>query len=46
MKAIVYHDYGSPDVLQCEEIEKPAPADKEVLIKVRAAQSIHLTPDY
>lgn len=37
MKAIVYHDYGSPDVLQCEEIEKPAPADKEVLIKVRAA---------
>jgi NADPH:quinone reductase-like Zn-dependent oxidoreductase len=37
MKAIVYHDYGSPDVLKCEEIEKPAPGGGEVLIKVRAA---------
>src|ERR1017187_181213 len=37
MKAIVYHDYGSPDVLKCEEIEKPAVGDDEVLIKVRAA---------
>jgi hypothetical protein len=37
MKAIVYHDSGSRDVLQCEEIEKPIPGDDEVLIKVRAA---------
>jgi NADPH:quinone reductase-like Zn-dependent oxidoreductase len=37
MKAIVYHRYGSPDVLECEEIGKPAPKDDEVLIKVRAA---------
>ncbi|TSA17853.1 NAD(P)-dependent alcohol dehydrogenase, partial [bacterium] len=37
MKAIVYHNYGSPDVLQCEEIEMPTAGDEEVLIKVRAA---------
>ena len=37
MIATVYHNYGSPDVLKCEEIEKPVPKDSEVLIKVRAA---------
>ena len=37
MKAIVYHEYGSPDVLKCEEVEKPVPKADEVLIKVRAA---------
>src|SRR5918911_5596393 len=37
MKAIVYSDYGPPDVLGCEEVERPTPADDEVLIKVRAA---------
>src|ERR1700674_4016504 len=37
MKAIVYRRYGSPDVLECEEIERPTPGDDEALIKVRAA---------
>ena len=37
MKAIVCHEYGSPDVLRCEDIEKPTAGDNEVLIKVRAA---------
>jgi NADPH:quinone reductase-like Zn-dependent oxidoreductase len=37
MKAIVYYNYGSPDVLKCEDIEKPATGDNEVLIKVCAA---------
>jgi len=37
MKAIVFTEYGSPDVLQIKEIEKPIPRDDEVLIRVCAA---------
>jgi NADPH:quinone reductase-like Zn-dependent oxidoreductase len=37
MRAIVYHTYGSPDVLKLEEVQKPVPRDDEVLVKVHAA---------
>jgi NADPH:quinone reductase-like Zn-dependent oxidoreductase len=37
MKAIVWTRYGSPDGLQLKQVEKPAPRDNEVLIKVHAA---------
>lgn len=37
MKAIVYTTYGSPEVLQLKEVDKPVPGDDEVLIQVRAA---------
>jgi NADPH:quinone reductase-like Zn-dependent oxidoreductase len=37
IKAIRYCEYGSPDVLKIEEIEKPVPKDDELLVRVRAA---------
>src|ERR1700694_6318489 len=37
MKAIRYCEYGSPDVVKLDYVEKPVPTDDQVLIKVRAA---------
>jgi NADPH:quinone reductase-like Zn-dependent oxidoreductase len=37
MKAIRYHRYGSPDVLEYTDVETPVPGDDEVLVRVRAA---------
>jgi NADPH:quinone reductase-like Zn-dependent oxidoreductase len=37
VKAIVYTEYGPPDVLKLEEVPKPAPSDDEVLVQVHAA---------
>jgi len=37
MKAAIYTSYGPPDVVHIADVEKPAPKDDEVLIKIRAA---------
>ncbi len=37
MKAVVYHSYGSPDVLKVEEIEKPAVTEDGVLVRIHAS---------
>jgi NADPH:quinone reductase-like Zn-dependent oxidoreductase len=39
MKTIVYKEYGSPDVLQFENIEKPTPKDEEVLVKIQSVSA-------
>ena len=37
MKAVRYCEYGSPDVVKLEDVEKPVPNENQVLIKVRAS---------
>jgi len=44
IKAIRFCEYGSPDVLKLETVEKPVPNDNQVLIKVRAASLNFIDP--
>src|SRR5436309_9528957 len=44
MKAIRFCEYGSPDVLKFEDVEKPVPNDDQVFIKVRAASLNFIDP--
>lgn len=37
MRAIVHHEYGSPEVLRLEAVDKPVPTDDQILIRVHAA---------
>src|SRR5687767_12594367 len=39
MKAILFPNYGSPDVLELTEVDKPSPKDHQVLIKIKAASA-------
>ena len=39
MKAIVRHEYGTPDVLALQDMEKPRVGDDDVLVKVHAASA-------
>ena len=42
MKAAIFHEYGGPEVVRVEEVERPAPGPGEVLVQVKAAAMNHL----
>jgi len=47
MKAVVQDEYGPPEVLRIEEVERPVPKDDEILIRVRAStvtQTVTVSP--
>ena len=46
MRAVVYCDYGAPDVLAVDELEKPVPGPGQVLVRVRAASVNPLESHY
>lgn len=42
MKAALFHDHGGPEVVRLEQVERPAPAFDEVLVRVGASALNHL----
>src|SRR5665647_2192835 len=36
MRAVVHHEYGPPEVLRLEDVERPAPKEDEVLVRIHA----------
>ena len=42
MKAALFHEFGGPEVIRIEEVERPVPGPQDVLIEVRAAALNHL----
>lgn len=45
MKAVIYTKFGAPEVLQIMEVEKPAPRENEVLVRIHASSVVKEDPD-